>query len=53
MTIKQWSDIMRQLGYIEGLAMGVDGDIGSYLCDAIGALQETMEKFAPEVANDG
>ena len=43
MTTKEYSDLMRQLGFIEGLAMDVDGDLGSYLTDAIAALGEMLE----------
>lgn len=44
MTIKQWSEIQNQLGYIEGLAASVDGHIGDYLGDAVCASKEMMEK---------
>ena len=47
MTMKQWSDIMRQLGYIEGLSMGVEGDVGSYLSDAVDALVDTLARLSP------
>ena len=47
MTMKQWSDIQRQLGYIEGLSMCVEGDVGSYLSDAVDALVDTLERLAP------
>lgn len=52
MTMKQWSDIMRQLGYIEGLSMGVEGDVGSYLSDAVDALVDTPERLAPVEGGD-
>lgn len=52
MTMKQWSDIQRQLGYIEGLSMCVEGDVGSYLSDAVDALVDTLERLAPVEGGD-
>ena len=45
MTQKQWSEIQRQLGYIEGLAMGEDTDTGSTIADAVAVLDEMLKPF--------
>lgn len=44
MNWKTYADIQRQLGYIEGLAMGVSEDIGTDLTDAVNALSAMIEE---------
>ena len=54
MTTKEYSDLMRQigrqLGYIEGMAIAVDGDLGSTLTDGLLVLGEMLEKLEEEGA---
>ena len=48
MTTKEYSDLMRQIGYIEGMAIAVDGDLGSALTDGLLVLGEMLEKLEVE-----
>lgn len=54
MTVKKWCEIQRQIGYLEGLSMGVDGDVGAALMDGLAVLEEMMASIGPlEVPRPG
>lgn len=44
MNWKQYSEIQRQLGYIEGLSMGVNERVGADLTEAVGILADMIDK---------
>lgn len=50
MTPQQWSNIQRQLGFIEEMAMSVGGIIGDAIADGLVALSEMLEPLAPHSA---
>ena len=45
MNWKQYSEIQRQLGYIEGLTMGVKEEIGADLTEAVDVLSNMIENI--------
>lgn len=50
MTHKQYSEIMRLIGNIEGAAMCVEGNEGSFIVDTAAAISDILEEV---MNNDG
>ena len=44
MNWKQYAEIQRQLGYIEGLSMAVNEGVGADLTEAVGILADMIAK---------
>ena len=49
MTEKDYSTIQRQLGFIEGIALKLQGSEIDFLIDAIAVIDEILDK---EICND-
>ena len=45
MTIKQYSNIQRQIGVIEGLLMGLDSEKAALVYDSLEALDATIDEI--------
>ena len=48
MNWKAYSVIQRQLGYVEGLTMGVKEEIGADLTEAVNVLSDMIEEHMPK-----
>ena len=46
MNWKQYSEIQRKLGYIEGLSMAVNEGVGADLTEAVGILADMIDKVS-------
>lgn len=48
MTIKQYSDLQRMLGNIEGAALSLTGPAASVIMDAVEAIEATLDEVMKE-----
>lgn len=43
-NLRTWADINRLLGTIEGATAGLEHNVGCVICDAVGAIDELLNK---------
>ena len=48
MNLLQWSKIQRLIGYLEGIAEGIDGGKGKCLMDGIADLSAVINELCPD-----
>lgn len=48
MTVKQYSDIQRCLGKLEGIGAGLPDDTAAFFFDTMEVLEAIIEELAPE-----
>lgn len=48
MTYKDYSDIQRNIGFLEGLAASLPDNMQGMFYDALSILDQTIDKYRPE-----